>query len=159
MRVEVSLTRKAPPPEWVADALRAIEHFRHDDNHLRSNGMREEWIESGNPAGVSPHLTGDCAEQHLADMAGTPAPWNEPFRRMIADPKLTKRFNMFIGKGWYGTGGGGAVSVNSKGCQGQQLHAPGYGYPSYYSNEHFGHGQKLNYTWQLRDVRNGDGGL
>ena len=121
--------------------------------------MREEWIESGNPAGVSPHLTGDCAEQHLADMAGAPAPWNEPFRRMIADPKLTKRFNMFIGKGWYGTGGGGAVSVNSKGCQGQQLHAPGYGYPSYYSNEHFGHGQKLNYTWQLRDVRNGDGGL
>ena len=63
------------------------------------------------------------------------------------------------GPGWYGGPSVGSVSVNRQGCQGQPMHAPGYAFPSYYSNDWYGHAQKLNYTWQLRDVRHGHGGF
>ena len=63
-----------------------------------------------------------------------------------------------LGPGWYG-GSGGAASVNRAGSTGQKLHGPGHAPPSYYSGSWSGHPQKLNYSWQLQDVRPQDGGF
>ena len=123
-------------------------------------------------------LQGTLNEQRMLGLEGTAG--GEPFRRFIAHPSVTTRFNWsaslparfltspkrsssivgdrMLGPGWYG-GSGGAASVNRAGSTGQKLHGPGHASPSYYSGSWSGHPQKLNYSWQLQDVGPQDGGF
>ena len=87
-------------------------------------------------------------------------PWCEPFRHMLCHPKLIDLFNELLGVGFRIDHGPGLIRM-VQGTEGHRLHGGMTFDPSQYHN--FSHGKMhcgLSVaSWQLTDVRPGDGGF
>jgi hypothetical protein len=95
------IVRGVMDQQWVADALAAIEHLRHDPAHLNpptAQPLEPRFAERNAAVGTSPKLAGTHNEQHLANIASAPQPYCAPFRRMIACPAIVQRFNWMLGR-------------------------------------------------------------
>ena len=135
--------------EWLAAANEAI-----DKNPDRiSHG--------GSAAGDSTPLAGTgVGRSSMGDPWGLPAPYGEPFQRMIADPALVQRLNWIMGSGFECMMCNGFLS--GKGSSGHSLHSPAT--PAKVTNHYRQqngrvYAEYLNVAWQLRDVTPADGGF
>ena len=99
--------------EWLAAANEAI-----DKNPDRiSHG--------GSAAGDSTPLAGTgVGRSSMGNPWTLPAPYGEPFQRMIADPALVQRLNWIMGSGFECMMCSGFLS--GKGSSGHSLHSPGH---------------------------------
>ncbi len=136
--------------------------------------MDEEWLARANEAvdkfqdrvEVGRELSGGSVSQAgtgrplLSGLLDLPAPYNAPFRRMIAHPAVVGRLNWMGGSG-YRTGGA-TVFCAALGTSGHSLHdgnepmSPSRGY--YFKNGR-SYCETVTITWQLRDVEPGLGGF
>ena len=136
--------------------------------------MDEEWLARANEAvdkfqdrvEVGRELSGGSVSQAgtgrplLSGLLDLPAPYNAPFRRMIAHPAVVDRLNWMGGSG-YRTGGA-TVFCAALGTSGHSLHdgnepmSPSRGY--YFKNGR-SYCETVTITWQLRDVEPGLGGF
>lgn len=87
-------------------------------------------------------------------------PWCEPFRRMLAHPRVIDVFNEVLGPGFRLDHGPGLIRM-VRGTEGHQLHGGMTFDPSQYHR--FDHGRMqcglCVAAWQLTDVKAGDGGF
>ena len=136
--------------------------------------MDEQWLAQANEAvdkfqdriEVGSELSGGSVSQAgtgrplLPGLLDLPAPYNAPFRRMIAHPAVVQRLNWMGGSG-YRTGGA-TVFCAVFGTSGHSLHdgnepmSPSRGY--YFKNGR-SYCETVTVTWQLRDVEPGLGGF
>ena len=177
---QVNPSREVYHPSFLQpDPASAIDHdefyFWDLNGYLVLRGvMDEEWLASANEvvdrfadlvevgeelARGSTALAG-TGRPLLQGLLQLPAPYCEPFRRMIAHPVVEHRLN------WMGASGGwtgdatGFVAV--KGTSGHALHDaneplnPTRGY-IYQNGRSFC--EAVTVTWQLRDVKESDGGF
>ena len=135
--------------DWLTAANRAI-----DANADRiSTG--------GSAAGDSKPLAGTgVGRSSMGDPWKLPAPYGEPFQRMVAHPALIQRLNWIMGSGFECMLCSGFLS--GKGSSGHSLHAAGS--PAVVSNHYRQqngrvYSEYLNVAWQLRDVTLADGGF
>jgi len=153
--------------------------FSHWDlcGHLVLRGvMDEDWLATANEAieaNADRISTGGSAAGDSKPLAGTgvgrssmgnpwtlPAPYGEPFQRMIADPTLIQRLNWIMGSGFECMMCSGFLS--GKGSSGHALHAGGE--PAKVTNHYRQqngrvYSEYVNVAWQLRDVTSADGGF
>jgi len=132
---------------WLAEANAAIDRF-------------EDKIEVGEElSGGSQSLAG-TGRPLLNGLIQLPAPYCDPFRRMLAHPVVEHRLNWMGASG--GRTGGGTAFCSVKGGSGHALHDsnepinPTRGYV--YQNGR-SYCEAITVTWQLRDVNAGDGGF
>ena len=145
--------------------------------HLVLRGVMDaDWLAAANEAidtNADRISTGGSAAGDSKPLAGTgvgrssmgnpwelPAPYGEPFQRMIAPPALIQRLNWIMGSGFECMMCNGFLS--GKGSSGHSLHANGF--PSRVSNHYRQqngrvYSESLNVAWQLRDVTLADGGF
>ena len=136
--------------------------------------MDEEWLARANEAvdkfqdrvQVGSELAGGSKSQAgtgrplLSGLNEFPAPYNEPFRRMLAHPSVVDRLTWMGGSGF--RTGGGAVFCAVQGTSGHSLHdgnepmSPSRGY--YFKNGR-SYAETVTVAWQLRDVEPGLGGF
>ncbi len=133
--------------DWLAEANAAIDRF-------------EDKIEVGEElSGGSKSLAG-TGRPLLNGLIQLPAPYCDPFRRMLAHPVVEHRLNWMGASG--GRTGGGTAFCSVKGGSGHALHDsneplnPTRGYV--YQNGR-SYCEAITVTWQLRDVNAGDGGF
>ena len=133
--------------QWLAEANEAVDKFQDRvvvDSELAGGSVSQ--------AGTGRPL--------LSGLLDLPAPYNEPFRRMIAHPAVVQRLNWMGGSG-YRTGGA-TVFCAVQGTSGHALHdgnepmSPSRGY--YFKNGR-SYCETVTITWQLRDVEPGLGGF
>lgn len=86
------IVRGALTPAEVDECNRAIDHFA-DKITTRS-------VESGGLAGGSSALRGARGRKELTGMLGWPAPYREPFRKLLVHPVVVSRLNEMSGKGF-----------------------------------------------------------
>ena len=137
----------------VATANEAID--RHADGIVERAG--EASLSSD-----SKTMKGETGRGDLGGLLGWEKPWCDPFRAMLAHPRITPYLNHILGKGWRLDHNAGLISMR-KGAEGHLLHGssgPGFDRHQYYI---FQNGQMHNgltvVAWQLADVDPGDGGL
>ena len=102
--------------EEVAECNAAIDHF--------SEQIRERDTAGGGLARDSQALRGRSGRRELQGLLGWPAPYREPFRRLLVHPVVVSRLNELCGTGFrldHGPTFIGAVS----GTEGHQLHGAG----------------------------------
>jgi len=90
-----------------------------------------------------------------------PKPWCEPFRQMLAHPRIVPYLHELIGKGFRLDHGPGLIAME-EGCEGHVLHGGGEPYdPSQFYVHKNGrmHNGLTVVSWQLTEVRPGDGGF
>ncbi|NKB71030.1 MAG: hypothetical protein GKR89_28505 [Candidatus Latescibacteria bacterium] len=133
--------------EWLAAANDTIDRFQ---DRIK---VGEELARGSNSlAGTGRPLLGGLLE--------LPAPYCDPFRRMVAHPAVEHRLNWMGASG--GRMGGATGFVSVKGSTGHALHDaneplnPGRGYV--YQNGR-SYCEAVTVTWQLRDVSEADGGF
>ncbi len=88
-------------------------------------------------------------------------PWCEPFRQMLAHPRIVPYLNELIGTGFRLDHGPGLIAME-QGCEGHVLHGGGEPYdPSQFYVHKNGrmHNGLTVVSWQLTEVRPGDGGF
>lgn len=133
--------------EWLAAANEAVDKFQ------------DRIVVGSELAGGSISQAG-TGRPLLSGLLDLPAPYNEPFRRMIAHPSVVHRLNWMGGSG-YRTGGA-TVFCAVQGTSGHSLHdgnepmSPSRGY--YFKNGR-SYCETVTITWQLRDVEPGLGGF
>ena len=133
--------------QWLAEANEAVDKFQ--DRILVGSEL----------SGGSVSQTG-TGRPLLSGLLDLPAPYNAPFRRMIAHPTVVHRLNWMGGSG-YRTGGA-TVFCAVQGTSGHSLHdgnepmSPSRGY--YFKNGR-SYAETVTITWQLRDVEPGLGGF
>ena len=133
--------------QWLAEANEAVDKFQ--DRILVGSEL----------SGGSVSQTG-TGRPLLSGLLDLPAPYNAPFRRMIAHPTVVHRLNWMGGSG-YRTGGA-TVFCAVQGTSGHSLHdgnepmSPSRGY--YFKNG-WSYCETVTITWQLRDVEPGLGGF
>ena len=96
----------------------------------------------------------------MGDPWKLPAPYGEPFQRMIAAPVLMQRLNWIMGSGFECMMC--SAFLSGKGSSGHFLHAAGT--PSSVANHYRQQNGRIycefiNVAWQLRDVTRADGGF
>ena len=135
--------------DWLAAANQAIE------------ANADQITTTGSAAGDSKPLAGTgTVRTQMVEPWKLPAPYGEPFQRMIADPALMQRLNWIMGSGFECMGS--RAFLSGKGSSGHFLH--GGGAPATVIN-HFRqqngriYSQYVNVAWQLRDVTRADGGF
>lgn len=113
-------------------------------------------------SGQSKTLQGETGRGDLGGLLSWDKPWRDPFRAMLAHPKIVPYLNCILGQGWRLDHNAGLISMR-KGAEGHTLHGssgPGFDRHQYYI---FKNGQMHNgltvVAWQLADVNPGDGGL
>ena len=113
-------------------------------------------------AGGSPNLKGRRSRGGMGSMMTWDRPWCEPFRKMIAHPKIVPYLNVILGSGFRLDHGQQLVTMN-KGTEGHILHGssgPGFDPNQYYIvRDGRMHNGLTVTTWQLTDVNEGDGGF
>ena len=136
--------------------------------------MDEDWLAAANEAAdrfEDRVVVGDELSGGSESLAGTgrpvlpgllelPAPYNEPFRKMVAHPMIEHRLNWMGASG--GRMGGASVFCSVQGGSGHSLHNNneplhlhmGYGFQNGRSYH-----QAVTVTWQLRDVEPNLGGF
>lgn len=129
------------------------------DRHV--DGLRERTGELS-LSGDSTTLKGTTGRGDLGGLLGWEKPWCDPFRAMLAHPRVVPYLNVILGPGWRLDHNAGLLSMR-KGAEGHLLHGssgPGFDRHQYYI---FKNGQMHNgltvAAWQLADVNPGDGGL
>ncbi len=133
--------------EWLAAANEAIDRF-------------EDRVQVGEELARGSTSLAGTGRPLLAGLLQLPAPFCDPFRRMVAHPVVEHRLNWMGASG--GRMGGATGFVAVKGTSGHALHDaneplnPGRGYV--YQNGR-SYCEAITVTWQLRDVRSDDGGF
>ena len=133
--------------QWLAEANEAVDKFQ------------DRIVVGSELAGGSVSQAG-TGRPLLSGLLDLPAPYNAPFRRMIAHPVVVHRLNWMGGSG-YRTGGA-TVFCAVQGTSGHSLHdgnepmSPSRGY--YFKNGR-SYCETVTITWQLRDVEPGLGGF
>ncbi|MCC7263272.1 MAG: phytanoyl-CoA dioxygenase family protein [Candidatus Latescibacteria bacterium] len=90
-----------------------------------------------------------------------PKPWCEPFRQMLAHPRIVPYLHELIGTGFRLDHGPGLIAME-QGCEGHVLHG---GSEPYDPSQFYVHKNGRMYngltvvSWQLTEVRPGDGGF
>ena len=107
-------------------------------------------------------MDGQFGKGHVDGMLTWEQPWCQPFRDMLAHPKLIPYLNTLFGRGWRmdhlpfisfavkGTGGHGLHGVTSRIFDGAQFY--------HYANGEIRTGLAV-FQFQLADINPGDGGL
>ena len=113
-------------------------------------------------SGGSKTLEGITGRGDLGGMLGWEKPWCEPFRNMLAHPKIVPYLHGILGKGFRMDHNPGLITMR-KGAEGHVFHGssgPGFDPHQYYifkdGRMHCG---LTVVAWQLADVNPGDGGL
>ena len=133
--------------QWLAEANEAVDKFQ------------DRIVVGSELAGGSVSQAG-TGRPLLPGLLDLPAPYNTPFRRMIAHPAVVQRLNWMKGSG-YRTGGA-TVFCAVQGTSGHALHdgnepmSPSRGYD--FKNGR-SYAETVTITWQLRDVEPGLGGF
>ena len=115
----------------------------------------------GSAAGDSKPLAGTgVGRSSMGDPWKLPAPYGEPFQRMIAHPDLIQRLNWIMGSGFECMQC--SAFLSGKGSSGHFLHAAGE--PAKVTNHYRQqngrvYSEYVNVAWQLRDVTLEDGGF
>lgn len=140
-------------PDEVAFCNEAIDH--HADK------IRER-VGDLSLSGGSIALEGITGRGDLGGMLGWDQPWCEPFRKMLAHPKITPYLNEILGKGFRMDHNPGLITMR-QGTEGHTFHGssgPGFDPHQYYifKNERMHCGLTVA-AWQFADVNPGDGGL
>ena len=137
--------------EALARCNEAIDHY--------AGGIRER---TQSLAGSSTALRGITGRGELSGMLGWEHPWREPFRDMLAHPRIVPYLHEILGKGFRLDHLPSLIGMR-RGAEGHMLHGssgPGFDPHQYYI---FQDGRMHNgltvVTWQLTDVNPGDGGL
>ena len=140
-------------PDEVALCNEAI------DRH--ANDIRER-VDELSLSGGSKTLEGITGRGDLNGMLGWEKPWCEPFRNMLAHPKIVSYLHGIFGKGFRMDHNPGLITMR-KGAEGHVFHGssgPGFDPHQYYifkdGRMHCG---LTVVAWQLADVNPGDGGL
>ena len=142
------LIKGAMDAAWVAAANAAIDANPDRIDTVESSGQKD-----------STRLWG-THRSWLRNAWSLPPPHGEPFRRMIANPKLIKRLNWMMGSGYEATKC--EVLCSGPGGAGHALHAGG---TTQSETNHYTfrngrcYSEYINVAWQLRDVRAADGGF
>ncbi len=141
------LLRGVMDKDWLAEANAAVDHF-------------EDQIVVGEvTSGKSKSLVG-TGRPELKAVLQLPAPYCDPFRRMVAHPVIEHCLN------WMGASGGRmgnpSVFASVKGTSGHAQHGNGEplnpGRQYVYQNGR-SYCEAITVTWQLRDVTEADGGF
>ena len=133
--------------EWLAAANEAVDRF-------------EDQIKVGEELARGSKSLAGTGRPLLNGLLELPQPYCEPFRQMVAHPAVEHRLNWMGGSGERMGGATGFVSV--QGTSGHALHDaneplnPGRGYVYHNGRSYC---EAVTVTWQLRDVRAGDGGF
>ncbi len=113
-------------------------------------------------SGKSKALEGITGRGDLAGMLSWDKPWGDPFRGMLAHPKIVPYLNVILGPGFRMDHSPGMITMR-EGAEGHIFHGssgPGFDPHQYYI---FKNGQMHNgltvVAWQFSDVNEGDGGL
>jgi ectoine hydroxylase-related dioxygenase (phytanoyl-CoA dioxygenase family) len=140
-------------PEEVARCNEAID--RHAD-------QSKERVGDLSLSDNSPALNGITGRGDLGGMLGWEKPWCDPFREMLAHPKVTPHLHDILGKGYRMDHNAGLITMR-KGAEGHIFHGssgPGFDRHQYYI---FQDGQMhcglTVVSWQLANVNPGDGGF
>ncbi len=140
-------------PDEVALCNEAIDRHA-DDIHERVGDL--------SLSGGSKTLEGITGRGDLGGMLGWEKPWCEPFRNMLAHPKIVPYLHGILGKGFRMDHNAGLITMR-KGAEGHVFHGssgPGFDPHQYYifkdGRMHCG---LTVVAWQLADVNPGDGGL
>ena len=140
-------------PDEVAFANEAID--RHEDQGRTR--PRDQALDGGSPA-----LTGDKGRGEMGNMLNWEEPWCNPFREMLAHPRIVPYLNQILGKGFRMDHHMFLLSME-KGAEGFIFH--GSSGPDFDPNQYyiFRNGQMhcglTVVAFQLTDVNPGDGGL
>lgn len=135
--------------------------------------MDEEWLQAANTAvdsiehtattsselsGGAPNLQGG-PQTRIGGLLDLPQPHRVSFQRMMAHPAVQHRLSWMGGSGM--RGGMGSIFASRFGASGHLMHNNGeplYPHMGYeFQNGRSLH-QSVTVTWQLRDVKPGDGG-
>jgi ectoine hydroxylase-related dioxygenase (phytanoyl-CoA dioxygenase family) len=140
-------------PEEVARANAAIDHHR-DQIRIRP---RDQTLAGGSPA-----LLGDQGRGELGGLLYWENPWCEPFREMLAHPRIVPYLNELLGKGFRMDHHMSLITMDP-GAEGHVLHGssgPGFDPNQYYIyRDGRMHNGLTVVQIQLTDVNPGDGGL
>ncbi len=141
------------PPDEVARANEAIDRHWHQ-NKIRA---REETLDGG-----STSLRGDQGRGELGNMLDWEEPWCNPFREMLAHPRIVPYLHQLLGKGFRMDHPMILLSME-KGAEGFLFHGssgPGFDPNQYYIvRDGKMHNGLTVVAFQLMDVNPGDGGL
>ena len=147
------VVRNTLDTEDLAECNAAIDHFA---DHVSTRSVEKDSLSGGSSA-----LRGAQGRMELTGMLGWPAPYREPFRRLLVHPVVVSRLNLMSGKGFRLDHGPLLIGAEA-GAEGHQLHGAGEPFsPSVWYHQQNG---KINcrgvtVAWQLADVNKGDGGF
>ena len=137
----------------TAECIAAIDRF--------AGQMTERSIEGGGLARGSQALQGNRGRGELTGMLGWPAPWREPFRRLLVHPVVVSRLNEISGRG-FRLDHGPTLIAAAPGTEGHALHGAGEPFaPATWYHHQNGriYCRGVTVAWQFTDVEAGAGGF
>ena len=146
------VVRGALSVEEVDECNRAIDHFA---DEIAPRPERNGGLSRG-----SKTLKG-AGRPELHGMLGWPAPYREPFRRLLVNPIVVSRLNEISGIG-FRLDHGPLLIAGEIGSEGHRLHGAGEPFaPHIWYHQQNGRifCSGVTVTWQLADVNEGDGGF
>ncbi len=145
------IVRGALTPEEVEECNASIDHFADKINTL----------ETGSLSHGSSALQGKSSRKQLTGMLGWPAPYREPFRKLLVHPVVVSRLNEFSGKGFRLDHGPLLIGAE-RGAEGHHLHGAGEPFSAatwYHQQNGRIYCRGITVAWQLADVNEGEGGF
>ena len=147
------VVREVLSPEEVAEANRAIDHH---------SGEIRERAGDLSLSGESSALKGITGRGDLGGMLAWEKPWCEPFRAMLAHPRVVPYLHALLGPGFRMDHNPGLITMR-EGAEGHVFHGssgPGFDPHQYYIvRDGRMHNGLMVVAWQLADQNEGDGGL
>jgi hypothetical protein len=144
------VVRGAINADEVAQCNSAIDHFADKISRYKGSLARD-----------SKALGGSASRKQLTGMLGWPAPYREPFRRLLVHPAVVSRLNAFSGRGFRLDHGPLLIGADA-GTEGHYLHGGGAPFsPSVWYHQQNGriYCRGITVAWQLADCKAGDGGF
>ncbi len=145
------VVKDALTPEEVACCNATIDH------HI--DGLKER---EGSLAGDSKALAGTSHRMDIGGMLGWERPWCEPFRKLLAHPRIVPCLNGILGKGYRLDHGPGLIAME-EGTEGHTLHGGGVERPDFSEAYFFKNGRiycgLTVVEYMLADEGPGDGGV
>ncbi len=147
------IVRDVLSPDEIVKANEAIDH--HADKINERTGDRSL-------SGESESLKGITGRGDLHGLLSWEKPWRDPFRAMLAHPRIVPYLNVILGPGFRMDHSCGLITMR-EGAEGHILHGssgPGFDPNQYYivRNNQMHNGLTV-VAWQFSDVNEGDGGL
>ncbi|MCZ6676369.1 MAG: phytanoyl-CoA dioxygenase family protein [Candidatus Poribacteria bacterium] len=144
------IVRNVLTSEEVVAANEAIDHF----------ADRIQIGEDNQGARDSETLRG-TGRPTLGGLLELPKPYCDPFRKMLAHPAVVMRLNVMCGR-YFRLDHGPLLIAGVKGTEGLTLHGSGEPhrpYVAYHHQNDVPYCGGVTVTWQLTDVKEGDGGF